>query len=670
MSAIVGIIKFQEQEDTIKSQLFQILERMPHRGNQDEGYVLITESGEKSCYGKNTPQAFKNSSLLSDLAEGPSDAWMGFAHRLGSVEGIREIGQHQPLQSKDKRFWIVLDGEILNAAQLSKMLAAEKEEVNPNNSAEILVSCYKIWQERMLSQIEGSFSFVIYDKKENKVFGARDPFGVKPFYYAHSDDFFVFGSELKALIGLPFISKKVSKSAVFDYLILGKADTNVQTMFRGLSELMPGNAFSMLLPKGNMKTWSYFHLVTDSKIERYSRNKISTLAHRLNKNLAQNVHLHLSKGIKTAYKIEPSLEALIFPFLLKESIKELEPDERPKISQIFTGIFGNLEVMNDAGEEETKFAVSLAKNLEIELFQSTCCFQDFSENLLKICYLQDLPFTSLDVFGQFKMLDTAQKNGIQVVIDTVGAEQLFCMNQAHFQQFMQDLLVKKNYRLFFDNFFNSSDSLFDKIKLFNDLAKKIIMKSTADDLKETLIKANQEEFSYIKDYFVDRYSKNIENNIKSLPQSLNQLLLAEFSGPTVREALRTSDRNAQFFNIEVRQPFVSDRELADSMIKSNSIYKIRAGQTGNLLKKAMRGIFPEDLLNNQLLKQKKANEIAWLAQAGEELKEFITPDLDDFIDSRKVKKDWDKLVMVNDGPSRDFLWRVINLGVWRKVYFG
>lgn len=670
MSAISGIIRFKPQEDILKSQLFQVLERMPHRGSQDEGYVLFTESGEKSCYGKNTPQSFRNSVLLSDLTEGPADAWMGFGHRLGSVGGIGEFEQHQPFQSKDKRYWIVFDGEILNAAQLSKMLEEENEEVDPGNPAGILVAGYRKWQEKLLSLIEGSFAFVIYDKTENKVFGARDSFGVKPLYYAHSDDYFVFASELKALIGLPFISKKVSKSAVFDYLILGKADTNVQTMFRGLSELMPGNAFSMLLPKGNVKTWSYFHLVTDTKIERYSRNKISTLAHRLNKSLAGNVHMHLSKGIKTAYRIDSSLESMIFPFLLKESLKDMEPDERPEISQIFSGIFGNLEVRNDAGGEEAKFAVKLAKDLETELIQSTCRFQDFSENLLKICYLQDLPFTSLDVFGQFKMLDTAQKNGIQVVIDTVGAEQLFCMNQAHFQQFMQDLLVKKNYRLFFDNFFNSSDSLFDKIKLFNDLAKKIIMKSTADDLKETLIKANQEEFSYLKDYFVDRYSKNIENNIKSLPQSLNQLLLAEFSGPTVREALRTSDRNAQFFNIEVRQPFVSDRELADSMIKSNSIYKIRAGQPGNLLKKAMRGIFPDDLTGNQLLKQKKANEIAWLAQAGEELKEFITPDLDDFIDSRKIKKDWDKLVLMNDGSSRDFLWRVINLGVWRKVYFG
>jgi asparagine synthase (glutamine-hydrolysing) len=670
MSAISGVIRFQPQEDSLATQLHQITERMLHRGNQDEGYVFFAGEAEISCSGKETPPAIKNACRLSDLSSVPKDAMMGFGHRLGSVSGIAEPAHHQPFQSKDHRFWIVLDGEILNAGQLAKMLREEKEDADEGNPAEIVALGYKIWQEKILTMIEGSFSFVLFDKKEQKIFGARDPFGVKPFYYAHSDSVFVFSSELKGLIGLPFISKKVSKSAVFDYLILGKADNNIQTMFRGLSELMPGNAFSMLLPKGNLKTWNYFHLITDSKIERYSRNKISTLAHRLNKSLANNIHLHLNKGIKTAYRIDSDIESLIFPFLLKESIREIQADERPRARHVYSGLFGTIEQIEGASQPELEFAEKITQELDIELLRSTCRFEDFSENLLKICYLQDLPFTSLEVFSQFKMLETARQSSIQVVIDSIGAEQLFCMNQTHLQQFLHDLLAKKNYSLFFENFFGASNSLSGKVGLLGNLVKKIIMKSTADDLKETLIKANQEEFSYLKDHFVDRYSKNIENNIKSIPQNLNQLLMAEFSGPGVREALRTSDRNAQFFNVEVRQPFVSDRDLADSMIKSNSIYKIRSGQTGNLLKKSLRGVFPDGLYENELLRKRKSQEINWLARAGEELKEYITPDLDDFIDSRKIKKDWDKLVQINDGTSRDFLWRVINLGIWRKVYFG
>ena len=62
-------------------------------------------------------------------------------------------------------------------------------------------------------------------------------------------------------------------------------------------------------------------------------------------------------------------------------------------------------------------------------------------------------------------------------------------------------------------------------------------------------------------------------------------------------------------------------------------------------------------------------ENRWLMEAREDLREFITPDLDDFIDSRKVKQDWDQLFNHTHRNRSEFLWRVINLGIWRHVYF-
>ena len=62
-------------------------------------------------------------------------------------------------------------------------------------------------------------------------------------------------------------------------------------------------------------------------------------------------------------------------------------------------------------------------------------------------------------------------------------------------------------------------------------------------------------------------------------------------------------------------------------------------------------------------------EQTWLQDATENLKEFITPDLDDFIDSREIRRDWDKLMNTNDPKRMEFMWRVINLGVWRQAYF-
>jgi asparagine synthase (glutamine-hydrolysing) len=666
MSAIAGVIEFSQQENPLRENVAHILGKLQHRGRQDEGYVFF--QGEKALRfsGNDTHPKVRQAFSLPPLENAPDDVWLVLGHRLGSVQGITEPKAHQPFGSLDGKIWAVLDGEILNASQLSKELRNNGIGSETDSHVELILNGYRVWGESLLSRIEGSFSFLIYDQIEGKVFAARDPFGIKPFYYCHEEGVFAFGSELKSLFGLPFVSKKMSKSAVFDYLLLGESETHIQSIFRGLSELMPGSAMTLLLPKGNSKIWSYFSMATDSKIDRYSRNKVSTLAHRLRKSLVSNVGEHLSPGLPTAYLLSKDKESMVFPYLLKESIREMRAQERPDPSEIFSCIWqeGTLQ------EKDINHLTTIGKDLGVELFSSTCTFRDFSSNLLKVCHQQDVPFTNLDVFHQYRMLEEASAKGIKVLIEPSGGSQLFASNHRHFLQYLDDNLSSKNYSIFFENLMGFRGPVSEKTKMLFYLSKKLLFKTTSDDIKESMIRNNQEEFSYLKDNFKDRYFKNLDNKIKSMPESLNQLIASELGGSLVKEKLRTSDRNAQAFGIEIRHPFVSSRTMADPIIKASSVYKIREGQPSNLLLKAMRGVFPEIITHSSANGNFRSKaEQGWLRDASEELKSFITPDLDDFIDSKHIRNDWDKLFMSDDDKRTDFLWRVINLGIWRHVYF-
>jgi asparagine synthase (glutamine-hydrolysing) len=667
MSAIGGIFALLKPQNPINEYLYSILDKLSHRGTESEGYTFFQGETTSCHYGVTTKQKDIQRNNLKSKSEAPGETWMGLGHKSGGVNSNNGYC-HQPLQIQNGNYWIVFDGEILNFKEIAKQLRDEGIEAPSEDHAQTLLLAYSLWKEKVLNKIEGSFSFVIYDSIEKKLFGARDPFGIRPFYYVQSDLYFAFGSELKSLISLPFVSKKISKSAVYDYLILGQSETSNQSMFRGLTELLPGTAFSILVPKGSMKIWSYFQITPDSKLDRYSRNKVSTLAHRLRKSLISNTNQHLSPGLKTSYNLSPNLENLTFPFLIKESIHEIKSNDKPKISEIISGIFS--EVLHEDEEaEKTFFATDkIAKELQIEMIRSVCNFDDFHDNIKKVCYLQDLPFSNLDVFAQFKMLKVAKENGIQVLIENTGGEQLFSTSNNHFQQFSEDLLGRKEYRLFLDNLFNAKNTNLSKWGLVQKLGKQWLFKKTANDLKETLIKTSQDEFQYIKGDFIDRYSKNLENNIDSIPTSLNQLLVREIAGPLVKEKLRTSDRNAQYHQIEVRHPFVSDRELSESMLKSSSVYKIRSGVAGNLLRKAMRGVFPDQIMNSHYGSPKR-REINWLMDSKEDLKEYLTTDLDDFIDSKKIKRDWDRLVLLSNSQQNDFLWRVVSLAIWRSSFF-
>jgi hypothetical protein len=357
------------------------------------------------------------------------------------------------------------------------------------------------------------------------------------------------------------------------------------------------------------------------------------------------------------------MESLVFPFLLKESIREMRPQERPDPSGIYSCVIQE----NPDNPKINGLLREAGTDLGVEVFSSACSFRDFAENLEKVCYLQDLPFTSLQVFHQYRMLETAAGQGIKVVVEPVGGSQLFASSGRHLLQYLDDNIAKGNYNIFFDNLLGYKGPVSEKFKMLIFLGKKLFFKTTSDDLKEAIIRNNQEEFSYLKDSFKDRYFKNLENKVKAMPESLNQMIVAELNGPLVKEQLRTSDRNAQAFGLEVRHPYMSSRGLAEPVLKASSVYKIRDGKPANLLMKAMRGLFPDYILEAKLNGSSK--EQAWLREASEDLKGFITGDLDDFIDSKSMRRDWDKLMKSDDPKRMEFMWRVINLGIWRHVYF-
>lgn len=668
MSAISGIIFQSHYEGDLKETAKKLVNKGFSRAPFNEGYVVFSEAGANQFSGQNTHPLIKQQGdrPLLDLSEPKGK--MAFCYSGKNPKEDFSLFDHQPIQIGEGRVWVVFDGEILNFKQIEKEL--RDEGYTPKSEAELIAYGYLVWEERVLNKLDGSFAFVLYDREENRLFGARDPFGVKPLYYAHSEDYFVFASEMKAIFGLPFVSKKTSKSAVFDYLILGKSDHTPGTIFRGIQEIPPGSAFSILLPRLNIKIWSYFNLTTDSKIDRYSRNKVSTLAHRLRKALINNVNEHLTQGTRTVYHLNEHIESFIFPYLIRESLKELPASERPLAKKLYSGCLFELESGEDVLENRNKHLEEEAKELEIDLLKSIFSPLQFMDSLEQVVYIQDSPFTNIEAVFQFEMLKKLKGASFDVVIEPTGAYQLFSSSPDHFVQFLEDLLSKGEYRLFLDNMLNYTNSYSSKWKIFATISKKFIFRKTADDLKESLIRADQGYFGYLKDHFLERYGKQLEDQIKSTPQSLNQLLLAQFSGTTVRESLRVSDRNAQYLGIEVRHPFASDRDLAESMLKASSIYKIRSGKQANLLRKAMRGVIPDEFYSRM---EKPLSSNAFLGPClsvhAEELKEYISPDLDDFIDSKKLKRDLTNLLLTSDPEGLEFLWRVINLGMWRKAYF-
>lgn len=150
---------------------------------------------------------------------------------------------HQPMSNGDGSIWIVFNGEIVNAPALRKSLEDEGAVFRTHHSdTEVLVHLYERYGEVMLDRLNGMFAFVVYDKYRNRLFGARDPFGIKPLYYALNAEGLAFASELKSLHCLPGFDKRINRQALYHYLSF-QCVPAPNTIFDGVMKLGAGESF-------------------------------------------------------------------------------------------------------------------------------------------------------------------------------------------------------------------------------------------------------------------------------------------------------------------------------------------------------------------------------------------------------------------------------------------
>jgi asparagine synthase (glutamine-hydrolysing) len=112
-------------------------------------------------------------------------------------------GGQQPLSTAGGRHWIVFNGEIFNYPELTRELEARGHRFRTRSDTEVIVHAYREWGERCVERFNGQFAFAIWDRRERRLFLARDRFGIRPLYLARCGPVLLFASETKALAAWP-----------------------------------------------------------------------------------------------------------------------------------------------------------------------------------------------------------------------------------------------------------------------------------------------------------------------------------------------------------------------------------------------------------------------------------------------------------------------------------
>ena len=213
-------------------------------------------------------------------------------------------GGSQPIQNEDGSKVLTFNGEIYNFQELRGELLEKGHRFKTKTDSEVLLHGYEEWGAGLLQRLRGMYAFVIWDSQARKLFGARDIFGIKPFYYYQKNGDFFYGSEIKSFLAHPHFVKELNEERLPEYLCY-EYIPDEETMFRNVYKLPGGHYFEYT--GGAMHIEPYYQIryqIDESKTLEQWEDLIteefsgSVLAHKI---ADVEVGCFLSSGVDSSY---------------------------------------------------------------------------------------------------------------------------------------------------------------------------------------------------------------------------------------------------------------------------------------------------------------------------------------------------------------------------------
>ena len=380
-----GFVGFSGKLENKKEILNKMMNRIIHRGPDSEGEFIS----------ENIALGFRRLSII-DLE-----------------------GGSQPIFNEDGSIVIVYNGETYNFPELREELVADGHTFATDTDTEVLVHGYEKWGDKLAEHLRGMYAFVIYDKNKNTLYGARDIFGIKPFYYYRTEGGdYIFGSEIKAFLEHPKFVKKLNKNALRPYLTFQYSSLD-ETFFEGVYKLPAAHYFTLSLGTGEpIKTaryWDADFTEVAGDFERYV-DEIDRTVH-------ESVEAHRISDVKVGAFLSGGVDSSYITACLM-------PDKTFSVGFDYDKF------------NETDYAKELSDKLGIENYRKMITADECFDNLSDIQYYMDEPQSNPSCLPLYFLARLAKEH-ITVVLSGEGADEIY----AGYEWYDEAGLMKKYKRL-------------------------------------------------------------------------------------------------------------------------------------------------------------------------------------------------------------------------------
>lgn len=546
----------------------------------------------------------------------------------------------QPIFNEDKDKVIVFNGEIYNYKEIREELKSKGHKFSTNTDTEVILHGYEEYKEDILNKLRGMFAFVIYDIKEKSLFGARDFYGIKPFYYYYDNENFLFGSEIKSFLGSPNFKKELNKDMLSQYLTF-QCSIGEDTFFKNTYKLLPGHYF--IYKDKELEVKKYYEVKLEPNDDKSLEEWVSGIREVIDNSVLAHKVSDVEVGSFLSSGVDSSLIAKL-----------------SSVDKTFTVGYDNKKY------SEIDYAKEFSDKINVSNVSKKISKEEYFKEFSNVQYYMDEPLADASAVMLYFLSKTASKH-VKVCLSGEGADEIFGGYNIYHEPYSVSwynkipYFIRKCIGILVYPFRNYTgfNFLYRRSKKIEDRYIGNAFIFEPNDAKK-IVNFNYGNKTY-KDFTKSYYDKVSDLDVVTKMQYI------DFNFWLIYDILLKADKMSMANSLEVRVPYL-DREVIEYASKLPSKYKI----VGNETKYAFRKVAKEELADKVADKKKLGFPVPireWLKEDDvyQEVKNMFL-ESGYFFKPKKIIKLLDDHKAGKRDNSRK-IWTIYTFLVWYQEYF-
>lgn len=586
------------------------------------------------------------------------DKRVGLAHRRLAIIDISPEAS-QPMPHVEGRFTVAFNGEIYNHAEIKAELQQKGHTrwQTSHSDTEVLLAAWQEWGVTALHKFRGMFAFALWDEQEKELWLVRDRIGIKPLYWAKYNDKLVFASEIKALLQDPDVPRQVNDEAFFHYLSFLTAPAP-DTLFAGIKKLPAGHVLRVRSDGSihESRWWDVWEHTTPDP-GRSEKDWAELVLQELETAVRYRQISDVPVGVFLSGGIDSSTNAALF-----------SRHSASRVKTFTIGYQGNYQSYTN----ETDYARRMAESICADHHELLLTQDDLIDFLPKMVWLQDEPIADPVCVPVYYVSKLARENGVTVCQVGEGADELFCgypawgnaVRLAALNRLPVPTLFKRlgcmtaevtgktrsNKYAYLFRAVQGLPIFWSGAEAFYDHQKAEIMHPR---LQNTFAKRSSWEA-------LNPYWRHFQNAAWE-PSDLHWMTYTDLKLRLPELLLMRVDKMSMGVSLEGRVPFL-DHKLVELALSIPANIKYKNGALKGLLKKAVTGLIPDELIH----RRKQGFGVPVYEWCLDRLGQQMRDELKIFC-AKTEFLNWDgveKLFQKKDGAR---VWYLYNFVLWWKL---